>query len=1049
MSPVAPATGEATGPGDDRRTRLLGIIARATPTLARSGPAYRIAPDQDAARLRRLAETWAALPHAPAVPAVSTDALEARFRDVEVIDPTALPAWAARLLVLWPAAFPADADEAADAERAAALAALEPFGALAPILVGGRRLLDDRIRSAGADVATSGAEGMLAVLGQRLWRMADQWFAAERRMAAASGGFLKGLGMAPAAAPGDSEADWLERLERAPVLAYLLGLTVDHWLVHTGEILDRLVSDGPLLRERLFGGMAPGALVAFQGDTGDVHNGGRAVAILGFAHGGRAVYKPKDLRISVAFAGLVTALDEAGLEPPLPVPVVLDRGGYAWEAHVAHRPCPDTAALDRFYRRMGAYVRLFQLLEARDLWLDNLVASGEDPVFIDLETLLQPRRRPDQLLPAEQLAQDRLEESVVPTCVVAMPTPIEPGVAAEDLGAFAAARTYLSPFPRPGARPTAVSLPEERFMTWTHPEHAPTLAGEPVRAQDHLAAILAGYRDCQVVLEAIGDRLAAPDGPLAPFREAPVRFIFRDTWSCLKLVRRSSAPALLGDPAAREQFLERLHGTIGLGVIEPAFAELHGRLLAQEITGLGQLDVPLFRSLPDSDGVWCPDGSVVPGFFAGTAWDRLQARVRSLATFPLEAHVDLLRSTFATGHAPDGSEPLVVRPADAVVSRGGSVDPAWVTLASAIGEGILGDAWRGPDGDLAWVGVGSHPNLDLHAVEVLRPDLLSGTCGSAVLFAELARATGDDRWAEAATGALRGTLRTVADVDVAWADLRTPGAPPRTVPPACGAWYGVGSHLLTLGRCGDALGRPELDDLAAGYLARLPLDAIMAGASVDAVSGVAGLALVLTSPATSGVDGVRATARRVLATIETRRAAGGGWPAPPYPPGIRWLDGLPGTAVALALARARGGEAPTGESLAGGSLSGGSRLTAGDLAAWLGVARTTQDAGTARAALTHWETWSGDPLDELEVALAAHALTGEAAHAERARMAGRHLLARHARTGSWFTGSFAADAHRLSAVSGLVAVALGFLRLAALEPGRIQGPGPASLRLAG
>ena len=40
------------------------------------------------------------------------------------------------------------------------------------------------------------------------------------------------------------------------------------------------------------------------------------MAILGFANGERVVYKPKDLRVATAFAGLVRALNAAGLEPP-------------------------------------------------------------------------------------------------------------------------------------------------------------------------------------------------------------------------------------------------------------------------------------------------------------------------------------------------------------------------------------------------------------------------------------------------------------------------------------------------------------------------------------------------------------------------------------------------------------------------------------------------------------------------------------------------------------------------------------------------------------
>src|SRR4051794_15385082 len=106
-----------------------------------------------------------------------------------------------------------------------------------------------------------------------------------------------------------SRDGWVERLERLPGLAEGVGLACRNWRPATHELFDRLAEDLPLLADRLWFGSDPGRLVEFRGDTGDLHAGGRSVAILTFAEGYRVVYKPKDLRVAAAFMELVQFLN--------------------------------------------------------------------------------------------------------------------------------------------------------------------------------------------------------------------------------------------------------------------------------------------------------------------------------------------------------------------------------------------------------------------------------------------------------------------------------------------------------------------------------------------------------------------------------------------------------------------------------------------------------------------------------------------------------------------------------------------------------------------
>ncbi|MFD1051544.1 DUF4135 domain-containing protein, partial [Kibdelosporangium lantanae] len=80
-------------------------------------------------------------------------------------------------------------------------------------------------------------------------------------------------------------------------------------------------------------------------------------------------------------------------------PPVLLRDDYGWSGFVEHRDCADAAGANAFYWRTGALLALLYTFCATDVHLENLIAQGEYPVLIDLESLFHSAvpGRADQL----------------------------------------------------------------------------------------------------------------------------------------------------------------------------------------------------------------------------------------------------------------------------------------------------------------------------------------------------------------------------------------------------------------------------------------------------------------------------------------------------------------------------------------------------------------------------------------------------------------------------------------------------------------------------
>ncbi|MBX4341401.1 DUF4135 domain-containing protein, partial [Mycobacterium tuberculosis] len=61
--------------------------------------------------------------------------------------------------------------------------------------------------------------------------------------------------------------------------------------------------------------------------------------------------------------------------------------GYGWQEYIAYRECLTEEELKRFYYRQGGYIALLYFFRSSDFHFENIIASGEFPVLIDLETL--------------------------------------------------------------------------------------------------------------------------------------------------------------------------------------------------------------------------------------------------------------------------------------------------------------------------------------------------------------------------------------------------------------------------------------------------------------------------------------------------------------------------------------------------------------------------------------------------------------------------------------------------------------------------------------
>ena len=604
----------------------------------------------------------------------------------------------------------------------------------------------------------------------------------------------------------------LEILRRYPVLARDACRCADQWVEAGLEMMRRLAADRGEIAGCLAAGSDPGPAVAARAGLGDPHGGGRSVAVLTFASGLRIVYKPRSLAIEARFQQLIGELNRRGLAPPLRPLAVVDRGSHGWMEHVAAAPCRTADEVERFHERQGVWLALLYAFEATDCHWENLVAAGEHPVPIDLETLFQgiveePSDPGAGWVPSDHTV---LRGGLLPRRFWA-----EGDHGGLDLSGMGAAAGQAVEIGRMvGAGTDRIRWAREREQIGAGP-HLPTLRGEPVSLWQHREAVLRGFRSTWHLVRRHRGEL---EGWLAGCAELPVRALLRPTVAYAHLLHTARHPDYLRCALDRDRLHDRLWTT----------ATAHPRLrraLRRESEDLAAGDVPRFLALAGSRDLLDPEGGRIAGFFARSGLELVRRRLGEMDGEELERQSWLVRAAL------EATRPLAehrARGRETLPESGAAEPRSFLDAACRLGDRLSRLALERA-GRVTWfhLEVGD----DGWRLAPMPVNLYSGLLGAALFFAHLARFSPDGERHERLARLALGTARRRLAAD-------------RGEVRGLGAFSGWGGVVYGLTHLGLLWQEPALLDEAEGWAARMgPL--IASDEVFDLIGGSAGAAAAL------------------------------------------------------------------------------------------------------------------------------------------------------------------------------------------------------------
>ncbi len=351
--------------------------------------------------------------------------------------------------------------------------------------------------------------------------------------------------------------------------------------------------------------------------TGDSHQQGNAVSILKF-EGKNLVYKPRDLNICKAFEKFIDWYASNSNLLPIKIPRGVYKDGYSYNEFIDQKYCNSEEEVERFYTRYGYLIGICYLMGMNDLHLENIIAHGEHPVIIDIETMFQvPNRINESTLQNDLLSYLRIT-SVAGSLL--LPSQVNLGGKEEiDLSALSGREAELK---QKILAPTNINTDSFHFEDTTGyfaggnniPKYN---KDEEVNVDKYNLYILEGFNE---FIKFIKSNKEGYINQLQAFQGCKVRTLTKSTERYASMIRYADHPSYNKEMKYRERLMLNIW----------AYPYRDKRIVSSEVRDMIFNDIPVFFSYIDSRDIIDSYGKVYPNYHERSGYELAIEKINKL-----------------------------------------------------------------------------------------------------------------------------------------------------------------------------------------------------------------------------------------------------------------------------------------------------------------------------------------------------------------------------------------------------------------------------------
>ena len=375
-------------------------------------------------------------------------------------------------------------------------------------------------------------------------------------------------------------------------------------------------------------------LTDINSDQGDTHEGGQFVIKLTF-NCGDIIYKPRNLMIQKKFYDFIEELsdkDEGILDMPKLKTSYHEK--YTWDGFVEYKDCEKIEEVSRYYVRFGQMCAYVYLLRGNDIHYENIIASGEYPIIIDVETLFQ--NLSDSVQYQEDAASIVYKECIDSVGGTAM-IPImafskgngEKGIDISALGGKGCElpNKYLQLV---DATNDGIHFEEKNVMI-NDALNLPRYKSKIVDFHNYINEIIMGFKKVMEYVEK--NKKEVIEKISKSFANVEIRHLMRATQNYAKMLDFSSHPNYSEDIAMLEKLMINVW----------AYPYKNKKIIKYEIADLIFGDIPIFFGKINSTSIFSSNRNIIEGYFEKTPFEKVKERIDKLSIREIQKQISQMK----------------------------------------------------------------------------------------------------------------------------------------------------------------------------------------------------------------------------------------------------------------------------------------------------------------------------------------------------------------------------------------------------------------------
>lgn len=415
--------------------------------------------------------------------------------------------------------------------------------------------------------------------------------------------------------------------KKYPVLMRLASIISIDFIQNIKEILDNYYMNNEKISKQLHLDNDL-SIEEIEIDKGDSHQSGKTVAVLLLSNKTKIIYKPRNMKIVEAYNELIELFNKASntLDMYIYESAIFD--DFAFETIVKKVKCRDIKQVEKFYERFGQLISIMYVIKGTDLHMENVIACGEYPVVVDLETLIQQKLPVDfGETAAAKVAEEKLNNLVSNTALL----PEKNFSIDVDLSALGGKEgKIVGEVEKVINENTDVMHIGKAQGELEGAENQPTLNESKVNYSEYMDFIIKGFTNGYHFflenIDEVKERLALFDNKI-------VRVLIRNTMNYARILDMLHHPSCLKDFMSREEVLENFWNHI----------LKNKKVMKSEIEDLRKDDIPVFFRNTSHTDLITSKGEKINDFFPVGSYAKLTSDVNKLSNDDMIKQIGIIK----------------------------------------------------------------------------------------------------------------------------------------------------------------------------------------------------------------------------------------------------------------------------------------------------------------------------------------------------------------------------------------------------------------------